>query len=62
MRPTKPGLYWHWEPEDSIPGVVSITVDSYGQLVVWWHGNEWEDLLDTVNGQFAGPLVPPERG
>jgi len=61
MRPTEPGWYWYWD-DSGVPQVFDL---HWGREL---RGDPEADLYDDCRqplsiyrGQFAGPLVPPER-
>jgi len=66
-RPTKPGLYWVWQPEDEWPCngkvyAVEVTPKS-GGLEAWVPFMDYADPVsseDWDGSMWAGPITKPE--
>jgi hypothetical protein len=59
-KPTEPGWYW-WRTKfvkggDWYEGLLNVIEYPLGSLYVKGYGN-----LETMNGQWAGPILPPEE-
>ena len=61
-RPIQPGWYWWREPEynNNMPEMAKIVQSTDGLRVLWFTGALEDDELEQYDGQWAGPLVPPE--
>lgn len=55
----EPGFYWYRD-EDVGPVIAEFEVWKNDRASVAFSGDDVERTLDELNGQFVGPLSPPE--
>ena len=57
-KPTGDGYYWY-RKEDEKDRICKVYDIRIGDAMVSWIGNDWDDELNSVEGEWYGPLQSP---